>query len=264
MAADDWHRWPNRIECQMDHLLDFFAQHNITATLFILGYVAKHHPDLIKRCAAAGHEIASHGSNHHRIHHLTPEQFRKDVQSSKARLEDLVGSPVLGYRAPTWSITQDTLWALDILLDLGFAYDSSIFPTRHPQYGIPDAPIIPNHRTTPADREILEIPPLVWQFAGKNLPVAGGGYFRQFPLKLMRLGLEQAAAQNRPAVLYFHPWEFDTDLPRLPLPRLSRIRTYRGINRATAKLQTICSQNRQYLPMNSLIPQNPAQIAVSA
>ena len=255
IRSDDYFRWPTRVEPQMDMLLALFEKHGVKATLFFLGYIAKKHPKLVKRCAEAGHEIASHGSQHHRVHHLSQEQFRHDTKASKDCLEDIVGKPVLGFRAPTWSITQDTLWALDVLLELGFVYDASIFPTRHPQYGMPSAPIQPNMRDTPGGGSIAEIPPLVWQALGRNIPVAGGGYFRQFPLGLMKKGLAQAAANNRPAVLYFHPWEFDEALPQMPLPWLSRVRTYRGIRGATGRLDHVLGITQHHTTMAAVAEQ---------
>lgn len=236
----NWHRWPRRVEASMDRLLALLHQLDRRATLFFLGDVARHQPRLVRRCAEAGHEIASHGTNHERLHRLTPDTFRDDLLESRKRLEDLTGQPVLGYRAPTWSVTWRTAWALDVLAEAGFAYDASVFPVRHPWYGIPHAPDRPFMvRSHPDAAALLELPPLTWRVGRRNIAVAGGGYFRLLPLALMRRGLEQAAGQGRPAILYFHPWEFDPDLPRLPLGALGRVRTYTGLGRALGRLERI-------------------------
>jgi len=255
VARDRWFQWPTRVEASMDTLLQLFADAGVRATLFILGNVAELHPDLVHRCAAAGHEIASHGTWHERLHRLNPAEFREDVHRSRAILEDLTGRRVLGYRAPTWSITRDTAWALDVLADLGFLYDASIFPTTHPQYGVPDAPIEPRFvRNGEHGLSLLEVPPLVWRTLGRNVPVAGGGYFRLLPLTMMKRGIEQAAQEQRPAVLYFHPWEFDPDMPRLPLGFTGRLRTYTGLRRSLDRLRHIITSFDGWMTIEQALP----------
>ncbi len=235
-----WGDWPPRVVANVERLLGLFEKHQQKGTFFILGHVAREHPRVPRIIAAAGHEIASHGSNHDRLHRLNPARFREDLLASKKLLEDLTGKPVLGYRAPTFSVTRQTAWALDVLAESGFAYDASIFPVRHPLYGVPDAPDRPFIATGPGGASLLEIPPLTWSLtASKKLPVAGGGYFRLLPLWFMRRGLRQAAAQGRPAILYFHPWEFDPDQPRMPLSFTGRLRTYTGLKSALANLDRI-------------------------
>ena len=237
VGVDDWPTLASRVERQMDHLLGVLSDHHICATLFVLGWVAQRHPNLVRRWRAAGHEIASHGMFHDRLHRLSPEQQANQLRQSRLLLEDIISGPVLGFRAPTWSVTRANLDALDRIAAAGFRYDSSIFPVRHPQYGMPDAPIVP-HTFDAADRSgLVEMPPLVWRVGQRNLPAAGGGYFRHLPLMLMKQAMRQARSDRRPAVLYFHPWEFDADLPKLPLPRLQQLRTYTGLRRATARLK---------------------------
>lgn len=229
--------YAERMEHATRQLLAQLAEAKVLATFYIVGEIAKSHPQLVRDIHVAGHEVGSHSWNHQRVHRFTPATFREDLRASKDALEQVTGAPVLGFRAPTFSVMRDTAWAIDALADCGFEYDSSIFPVRHDRYGIPDAPRVP-FVAVGQSREILEIPPLTYRVAGMNLPVAGGGYFRLFPLRFMRAGLRQAARSTVPQIgmLYFHPWEFDLGQPRLPLKRLSRWRTYVGIRHTTARL----------------------------
>jgi polysaccharide deacetylase family protein (PEP-CTERM system associated) len=237
------HRWPgmpSRVRRNMDLLLELFDRTGCRATFFFLGCVAKEHPDLARRCVELGHEVASHGSMHDRLHRLTPGSMLADVLNSKKLLEDQTGKHVLGYRSPTWSLTRQTGWAVDVLAEAGFRYDASVFPVNHPAYGVPDAPDKPFVlRDNDRGASLLEVPPLTWRVMGKNLAVAGGGYFRLLPLALMKRGLKQAAAQGRPAILYFHPWEFDPDMPRMSLSPAGMLRTYTGLRSSAAKLEKI-------------------------
>jgi polysaccharide deacetylase family protein (PEP-CTERM system associated) len=237
-----WDDQPPRVERNTAALLDLFYRHNRKGTFFVLGYVAQRFPDLVRKIAQAGHEVASHGHMHDRLHRLDSNSFREDLTASKKLLEDITGQSVIGYRAPTFSVVRQTSWAIDVLIDAGFEYDASIFPVRHHWYGVPDAPIEPFHVAGESGRTLLEIPPLTWRVFGKNLPVAGGGYFRLLPPIFMRRGLRQAEQQQRPAVLYFHPWEFDPDMPRMDLPLTGRIRTYTGLKSATARLERLMQQ----------------------
>ncbi len=240
IARADWNEWPSRVERSVDLLLELLGQASVHGTFFILGAVAQRHPALVQRIASAGHEIASHGTNHDRLHRLDPARFRADLLTCKHLLEDLTGRVVRGYRAPTFSVTPATAWAIDVLLESGFSYDASIFPVLHPAYGVPAAPVEPFfvQGSVPSQR-LLEVPPLVWRWRGRNLAVAGGGYFRLLPLWFMRRGLEQAQSAQRPAILYFHPWEFDPQLPRMPLSLTGRLRTYTGLRGAADKLRQI-------------------------
>ena len=234
--------YAHRMEATTRRLLDLLAGAGVRATFFVVGEIARTHPDLVRAIHAAGHEVGSHSWDHQRVHRFTPATFRDDLRRSKDALEEVTGAPVYGFRAPTFSVVRETGWAVDVLAECGFTYDSSVFPVRHDRYGVPDAPRGP-FRAVGHAREILELPPLTYRVAGVNLPVAGGGYFRLFPLAAMRAGLRQAARAGRtgPAVamLYFHPWEFDPDQPRLPLGRLARWRTYVGMGRTTARLRSL-------------------------
>ena len=226
-----------RMEAATRRLLDQLAAANVVATFYVVGEIARTHPKLVRDIHDAGHEVGSHSWDHRRAHRFDPAGFRADLLASKDALEQATGAPVFGFRAPTFSVTRETGWAVDVLAECGFEYDSSIFPVRHDRYGIPDAPRVP-FIAQGREREILELPPLTYRVAGVNLPVAGGGYFRLFPLAVMRAGLRQAARSDAPNVgmLYFHPWEFDPDQPKLPLKRLARWRTYVGVGKTTARL----------------------------
>jgi polysaccharide deacetylase family protein (PEP-CTERM system associated) len=229
----------------MRWLLEVLERREIRATFFILGHLARDYPSLVQSIHRAGHEVASHGWGHQRIHGLNPEAFREDVRSSKQALEDLTGQEVLGYRAPTFSIVRGTAWAIDVLAELGFLYDSSIYPVRHDRYGVPEAPRSPYLAEGPT-RALLEIPPLTWRWPGVNLPAAGGGYFRLFPPFVMERAIRQARRSgSHPAtMLYFHPWEFDPDQPKLPLRRLSRFRTYVGIKTSRRRLEALLDRHQ--------------------
>jgi len=232
--------YSGRMETATRRLLEQFAGAKAQATFYIVGEIARSHPALVRDIVAAGHEIGSHSWDHRMVHRLTPEEFREDLRRSKDALEQAGGCPVVGYRAPTFSIGRRTPWAIDGLVECGFEYDSSIFPVRHDRYGIPDAPRGP-FLAKGESHAILELPLLTYRFAGANLPVAGGGYFRLFPLAMMRAGLNQAARTPPPAagMLYFHPWEFDPEQPRLPLNRLARWRTYVGMGKTTRRLASL-------------------------
>jgi polysaccharide deacetylase family protein (PEP-CTERM system associated) len=223
-------------------ILDELAQRQILATFFILGQIAKSNPKLVAAVSEAGHEVASHGWDHRRIHLMTPETFREDVRTSKDALEQACGTAVLGYRAPTFSIVRQTAWALDVLVDLGLLYDSSIYPVRHDRYGVPDAPRCP-FVACGREGEILELPPATLRVGAVNVPIGGGGYFRLLPFSVMKraLSFSRRDPGSGAVVLYFHPWEFDPDQPRLPLGLLNRFRTYIGIQRSRGRLRRLFS-----------------------
>ena len=211
----DWGGFENRLAVGTSVLLDLLDGAGVRGTFFILGAAAEQAPDLVREIARRGHEIGSHGYGHGFVYDLGPEGFRADLERSLEILAGLVSAPVRGYRAPYFSITRGAEWAFDVLRACGIEYDSSVFPVRNYRYGIPDAPRHP-HQVRPG---LLELPPSTWRCAGRNLPVAGGAYFRLFPYTLTRLGLRRVQAEGLPAVFYLHPWELDPDQPRPPLPR---------------------------------------------
>ncbi len=251
IGPDRWDEWPSRVVEQVDVLLELFDGYGQKGTFFILGSVAQKHGGMVRRISDAGHEIASHGTMHDRLHRLGRRGFMEDLLRSKQILEDLCGEEVVGYRAPTFSIMRETAWAIDVLCECGFRYDSSIFPVVHNRYGVPSAPADPYFVVGECGGELLEVPPLTWRVGKRKLAVAGGGYFRMLPLWLMKLGLKQASKEGRPGVLYFHPWEFDADIPRMPLGFLSRLRTYMGLSRSVGKLDQIAGSGGVWCPIRN-------------
>jgi polysaccharide deacetylase family protein (PEP-CTERM system associated) len=226
-------------------LLDELARAQVEATFFIVGQIAQHDAGLIRAIHAAGHEVASHGWDHQRVHNFTPASFREDVRKSKNALEQVTGEQVLGYRAPTFSIVEQTSWALDVLVEEGYTYDSSIYPVRHDRYGMPRAPRAP-FLARGREQTILELPPATLRVLRMNVPMGGGGYFRLFPLFFTERAIRQTQRDCRPAVtmLYFHPWEFDPDQERLPLGYLSRWRTYVGLTRSRRRLTALLARHQ--------------------
>lgn len=236
-----------RMEDHTCRLLDLLAEAEVRATFYIVGAIARSHPRLVRRIAAAGHEIGSHSWEHHRVVGFTPEAFRRDLRQSKDALEQVSGTAVVGFRAPTFSILRSTAWAIDILAEEGFFYDSSIYPVWHDRYGIPDAPRGP-FWVHGEHARLLELPPATWRVAGLQLPVGGGGYFRLFPLAVIEAGIRQMRRAVSPPVimLYFHPWEFDAEQPRLPLGRLARWRTYVGTGKTTTRLRQLLQRSYRF------------------
>lgn len=248
---DRWESFPRRVEANTDRLLALFDEHGVKATFFVLGWVAERHPGLVRRIVGGGHELASHGTWHQLVYDLSPDEFREDVRCARRGLEDTAGVRVRGYRAPSYSITKRSLWALDVLADEGYTYDASIFPIHHDRYGIPDAPRhVYRHDHAGG---LAEVPPSTVRVLGQNLPIAGGGYFRLLPYWWTRWGIARVnTAEGRPVVFYLHPWEIDPDQPRLPASALSRLRHYRNLHRTESRLRTLCSQFR-FAPVADLL-----------
>jgi polysaccharide deacetylase family protein (PEP-CTERM system associated) len=228
----DWERYESRVEKNTYLILDLLDTHATKATFFVLGWVVERYPGLIRTLVARGHEVASHGYAHRRVYTQTPEQFRTETRRSKRLLEDTLGQPIRGYRAASYSITVQSLWALDVLREEGFVYDSSIFPIRHDLYGIPSHPrfcyMISGQNGSP----LVEFPLSTLRFGGTNFPIAGGGYLRLFPYAYTRWGIRYLnRREGQPAVVYLHPWELDPEQPRLPAGKLSRFRHYTNLHK---------------------------------
>lgn len=239
-----WDTLPPRVPGATRQVLDLLDACGVTATFFVLGWVAERWPVLVRDIAARGHEIASHGYAHRLVYKLGPEGFRSDITRGKAVLEDALGQPVTGFRAASWSIVAGTPWALDMLVEAGFTWDSSIFPVRHDIYGIPGFSRFPVHLRCSAG-DILEIPPSTVRLGGQNWPVAGGGYFRLLPYAVTRWAIRHInRVDARPAMVYVHPWEFDVDQPRLPAPWTSRMRQYVNLSRTESRLRRLVSDFR--------------------
>jgi len=234
-----WDRYPLRVEDNTRRLLDLLDEHGIDATFFILGWVADHCPGLVREIVARGHEVACHSYWHRLVYKLPPEEFRADTRQAKVAIEQAAGCAVTGYRAPSYSITAGSLWALEVLAEEGFEYDSSIFPIRHDVYGIPDAPRAP-WRVNTAGGSLLEYPISTFRFAGTtNFPVGGGGYLRLLPFWYTRLGFNRIRADNLPLIAYIHPWEVDPGQPRIPGRLRSRLRHYTNLNKTRARLAAL-------------------------
>ncbi len=235
-----WDRIPLRVERNTERLLDLFAERGVKATFFVLGWVAERCPQLVRTIANRGHEVACHGYSHQLIYAQSPGIFREETFRSKACLEDQVQLPVRGYRAASYSITKRSLWALDVLVDLGFTYDSSIFPIRHDRYGIPDSPRWAYRLSAPGGGELLEFPPSTLSLLGYRLPVGGGGYFRLYPYSFTRYALDRLnRAERRPFMFYMHPWEIDPDQPVIRSGWLSMLRHYTNLGRCEERLRLL-------------------------
>jgi polysaccharide deacetylase family protein (PEP-CTERM system associated) len=241
VSRDNWHQYPVRLAHSVPRLLETLDSYGVRGTFFVLGWVARHWPHIVKAIATAGHEVASHGFWHHRVNRTSPAEFGKDIRASKRCLEDLVGQSVQGYRAPSFSITPGTEWAFDVLLDEGFVYDSSLFPIRRQGYGFPNAARAPHVISRP-NGLLFEFPLATTRMLGVTLPAAGGGYLRHLPAALVHRAFRQASTRRIPAVFYVHPWEIDSDQPRLAVDLRTRIRHYRGISRTLPRIHRLLTE----------------------
>lgn len=239
VRRSSWPSFPSRVEANVSRLLDLLSAFGVSATWFVLGWEAEKRPGMVRSIDAAGHEIACHSYMHREIFLQSPSEFREDTRRALQAIEDALGSRVVGYRAPSFSITKGSLWALDVLLELGFAYDSSIFPTVHPAYGIPDACPYPSAMQR-AGGTIWELPPATVHFAGRRWPIAGGAYLRHLPFSWTLRGLRRLTVRERiPAVLYLHTWEIDPGQPRLNVGPLARLRHYRNLGEVEQRLKNV-------------------------
>jgi polysaccharide deacetylase family protein (PEP-CTERM system associated) len=237
----DWERYPARVVGNTSRVLDLFAEHDVRATFFVLGWIAERHPELIQRMVLDGHEVASHGYDHTRATELDRDAFRQDVIRTKGILEDATGRPIRGYRAPSYSIGERNLWALDVLHEAGHAYSSSIYPIRHDLYGMPGAP---RFAFRPRVDSILELPVTTVEVAGRKLPAGGGGYFRLLPYSAYCWALRRVNSRDRqPGIFYFHPWEVDPQQPRMAGASLrSRFRHYVNLDTMEVRLRRLVSE----------------------
>jgi len=239
-----WDAFESRVCANTERLLDIFDEFEVRSTFFVLGWVAERFPALVRTIAQRGHEVASHGYAHRLVYDQTPAAFRDDVRRAKALLEDASGRQVAGYRAPSYSITPRSLWALDVLIEEGYQYDSSIFPIRHDRYGIPVSDRQP-YRIERSGGALIEVPGSTTRVASMNLPVAGGGYFRILPYWWTRWGISRVNhIEHRPAVFYLHPWEIDPGQPRLRAGRMGRFRHYRNLALTEQRLRQLLSDFR--------------------
>jgi polysaccharide deacetylase family protein (PEP-CTERM system associated) len=240
VSRQDWDRYPSRVDANTRRILDILEARGVAATFFVLGWVAERNPGLVREIARRGHEVGCHSYAHRPVSALSPDEFRRDLRLAKSIIEDALGARVYGYRAPTFSVVRRSLWALDILAEEGFEYDSSIFPIHHDRYGMPDVARFPYTVRLAGGREIVEFPMSTVLVGGQRLPFCGGGYFRLLPYPVIRGGIRRLNRRERqPAIVYLHPWEFDPDQPRMPLPRLNRFRHYVNIRTTASKLERL-------------------------
>jgi len=248
----NWERMESRVERNTCRVLDLLDEFDVQATFFVLGWVAERFPKLVAEVDSRGHEVASHGYSHRLVYDQTPDVFRQDVRRARRVLQDASGQAVVGYRAPSYSITRRSLWALDVLIEEGHEYDSSIFPVRHDRYGVPGAPRHQHVRRGPGGA-ITELPPATVRIGPVTLPAAGGGYFRLLPYGWTKWALGRINhREGQPAVFYIHPWELDSEQPRIPAGRLSRLRHYANLGRTEARLRTLFREFR-FGPIRSLL-----------
>lgn len=243
ISRSSWSSRELRVERNTERLMQILAERGVRATFFVLGWLAERTPSLVRRIADAGHEVACHGYSHQLVYRQTPAEFREETVRAKSFLEDTIGHPVLGYRAASFSVTRDSLWALDTLIDLGFHYDSSIFPIHHDLYGLPGAKPEPHRVQAPSGRTLAEFPMSAANFFGLQVPVSGGGYFRILPYWLTRAGLKQInQSRSRPFAFYLHPWEIDPGQPRIDVHGISRFRHYTNLSRTEARLRRVLGE----------------------
>lgn len=243
IPRESWDEYPSRVVESTRRILELLDGAGVRATFFVLGWVAERHPDLVREIHGCGHEIASHGYWHRLVYSNTPAEFREDVLRARTVLDEICGAEPRGYRAPSFSITPQSAWALSILADTGHDYDSSVFPVTHPRYGWKGSDPYPHRRVLDDESTLWEFPPTTAPFVGsRRLPAAGGAYLRLLPLGLIRRGVRSANREGRPGILYLHPWEFDPDQPRLQVGRLTRIRHYGNLGRTAARLRQLLDE----------------------
>jgi polysaccharide deacetylase family protein (PEP-CTERM system associated) len=242
ISNNNWEFLPSRVEYNIKRILEILDTYDVKATFFVLGWVAERSPSLIREIHNQGHEIACHGYMHKLVYQSTIDDFRIDVRKAKSIIEDSIGCRINGFRATSFSFIEETLWALDILIEEGFMYDSSIFPVRHDRYGIPRWQRFP-HRIARNGKSIYELPPSTIRIFRNNIPIAGGAYLRFLPLSLITWGIRRINnTETNPAVLYIHPWEIDAGQPRIRVSKIAELRHYAGINGVEDKIREILDE----------------------
>lgn len=258
-----WDQLESRVSANTDRLLALFADHDLTATFFVLGWIADRFPEIVARIGQLGHEIASHGYGHELVYAQTPAAFREDVRRAKAILEEASGMAVDGYRAPSFSITNRSLWALDVLIEEGHRYDASIFPIRHDRYGIPSWPRHP-YVVERESGSLVQCPGSTARVGPLNVPVAGGGYFRLLPYAWTRWGIARLnRREGQPAIFYLHPWELDPGQPQLDAPWFSRFRHYRNLDQTEGRLYRLLTDFR-FGPLRDVVAATAPTVETSS
>ena len=260
---NSWDSWPSRVEASTRRALDLFDKYSVKGTFFFVGWVAEKFPKLVRDVQVRGHELACHSYWHRTVYSLTPEEFRKDTRAAVRAIEDASGTKLYGYRAPSWSITKDSLWALEILAEEGFTYDSSIYPIHHDLYGVPGAQRVPYDLKLASGKPLREFPPATVQLLGQNLPGAGGGYLRMFPMAYTRWFFRQYLKRpEERVVVYLHPWELDPDQPRIKDKLKSRLRHYTNLSKMESNLDALL-QMYSFQSFRELIAEDDAQRATA-
>jgi polysaccharide deacetylase family protein (PEP-CTERM system associated) len=239
VRPEQWPQFPQRAAARLETIAELLDRHNSKATFFVLGWSARYLGSLLRELAARGHEIACHGYGHQHLARMTPQSLADDLCRAKNVIGNCIGVQPRGYRAPTFSVTARTAWALDVIAEAGFEYDASIFPVWHDRYGVPDAPLTPFQAVAPGGARLLEFPPLTGRCCGGRIPLGGGGYMRLLPGWVLRRAVRQCAAQGRPVMLYLHPWELDAEQPELPAGVLTRWRHRVNLHTTAAKLEAL-------------------------
>ena len=253
VSRESWESRPSRVVMSTRRILSLFDRHNVKGTFFFVGWVAHKFPKLVREVHARGHELACHSYWHRTVYSQTPDEFREDTRAAVRAVEDAAGVKVFGYRAPSWSITKDCLWALDVLAEEGFTYDSSIYPIHHDLYGVPGARRFPYTHRLKDGHSLLEFPPATVQVLGQNLPCAGGGYLRIFPLAYTHWAFRKFQEDyGKRVVVYFHPWELDSEQPRIREKLKSRLRHYTNLDKMTDRLE-ILLQTYSFQPFRELV-----------
>jgi polysaccharide deacetylase family protein (PEP-CTERM system associated) len=249
---DDWDRMESRVERNTGRVLELFARHGVRGTFFVLGWVAERFPGVVREIRDAGHEIASHGHGHELVYRIGRERFASDLVRSVEAIEAACGTRPRGYRAPSFSVDERAPWAFEVLADHGFDFDSSIFPVRHPRYGVPAFSRVPRRVSTGNGATIREFPLTTLRVAGRNVGAAGGGYLRLFPLPVLETAFRTMNRAGQPAVLYLHPWELDPGQPRLPVRGLGRFTHYTNLERTESRLERLLDRFR-FAPMSEAL-----------
>jgi len=239
VKRDDWEKYQSRVVGNTRAILGILREFGAKATFFVLGWVAERYPQIVKDIEQDGHEVASHSYDHRLTYDQSRETFRENIRKTKAILESVISNEVSGYRATSYSITERSLWALDVLAEEGFLYDSSIFPIVHDRYGIPDAERFPHVVLDNGKSKLWEFPPSTVRLLGMNIPIAGGGYFRFFPYEFTRWAIRRLNKADCPAIVYIHPWEIDPDQPRLNGSRISQFRHYLNLDKTENRLKAL-------------------------
>ena len=251
IPLERWNGFEDRMEFAGRRVLESLEAAGVRATFFVLGAVAERHPHLVREIGAGGHEIATHGHSHTLVYKQTPSAFRGELRRSIGTLEDLSGTRVVGHRAPFFSITRESMWALDVLVEEGIRYDSSVFPVRNPRYGIPGAPRWPYRIETPGGH-LQEFPISTWRLAGRDVPIAGGAYFRIWPYAVTSKAFRAINGQGQPAVFYLHPWELDPGHPRIDLPRRIGLTHYVNLKATERRLERLLG-DFAFAPMQEVL-----------